>query len=164
MYQSDLHVSQHLFANIMMASQYVHVTPGLSSQTQTQLSNLLQEISQGVSTVTVHLRKQRDAASREREEEHERYKRASHESDLYKKSLDELRRLNVELETQVANVGEREKLLKNHIRDLKQQLNHTQKQLDALTADALRFHSHHDKVLSDYKQQDEKHFKAITVS
>ncbi|KAI3319085.1 hypothetical protein HD806DRAFT_548658 [Xylariaceae sp. AK1471] len=160
--ESDLHISQQLFVNIMTASQYVHVTPGLSSQTQTQLSRLLQDISQGVSTVTVRLRKQRDEANRAREEEHERYKRASHESDLYKKSLDELGRLNTELENTVVNVEEREKLLKSHIKDLKQQLKHTQKQLETLTADALRFHEHHDKVISDYKQQDEKHFKAIT--
>lgn len=148
----------------MTATQYVNVSPGMSSQTQTQLTQLLQEISQGFSAATVQLRKQRDDASRSREDEHERYKRAMHEADELRKTLENVQALNRALEPQLRNIIEREKLLKDHIKDLKQQLRITQKQLEALTTDAVRFHSHHDKVIKDYKEQDEKHFKAMTVS
>lgn len=141
----------------MTATQYVNVSPGMSSQTQTQLTQLLQEISQGFSAVTVQLRKQRDDAYRGREDEHERYKRAMHE-------LEKAQALCKTLEPQLSHVTERENLLKDHNKDLKQQVRIMQKQLEALTVDAMRFHAHHDKVIKDYKEQDEKHFKAMTVS
>lgn len=148
----------------MTATQYVNVSPGMSSQTQTQLTHLLQEISQGFSTATVQLRKQRDDANRSKEDEHERYKRAMHEADDLRKALEKVQAANKDLVPQLAHITEREKLLKDHNRDLKQQLRVTQKQLETLTTDAMRFHAHHDKVIEDYKEQDEKHFKAMTVS
>ncbi|KAI1159534.1 hypothetical protein F5B18DRAFT_677162 [Nemania serpens] len=160
--EPDVHSCQQVFSAIMTATQYVNVSPGMSSQTQTQLTQLLQEISQGFSAATVQLRKQRDDASRSREDEHERYKRAMHEADELRKTLENVQALNRALEPQLRNIIEREKLLKDHIKDLKQQLRITQKQLEALTTDAVRFHSHHDKVIKDYKEQDEKHFKAMT--
>ncbi|KAJ2980955.1 hypothetical protein NUW58_g6807 [Xylaria curta] len=153
---------QQVFAAIMTATQYVNISPGMSSQTQAQLTHLLQEISQGFSTVTVQLRQQRDDASRGKEDEHERYKRATHEADELRKMLEEVQALNKTLVPQLSHISEREILLKDHIKDLKQQLHVTQKQLEALTADAMRFHAHHDKVIEDYKEQDEKHFKAMT--
>lgn len=148
----------------MTATQYVNVSPGMSSQTQTQLTHLLQEISQGFSTVTVQLRKQRDDANRGKEDEHERYKRAMHEAEELRKMLESAQSLNKTLVPQLNHISEREKLLKDHIKDLKEQLRITQKQLETLTTDAMRFHAHHDKVIKDYKEQDEKHFKAMTVS
>ncbi|KAI3338500.1 hypothetical protein F4824DRAFT_509339 [Ustulina deusta] len=160
--EPDLQSCQQVFASIMTATQYVNVSPGMSGQTQAQLTHLLQEISQGFSTVTVQLRKQRDDANRGKEDEHERYKRAMHEADELRKSVENLQALNKTLVPQLDHLTEREKLLKDHIKDLKQQLRVTQKQLETLTADALRFHAHHDKVIEDYKEQDEKHFKAMT--
>ncbi|KAI1820913.1 hypothetical protein F4861DRAFT_533343 [Xylaria intraflava] len=154
--------SQQVFASIMTATQYVNVSPGMSSQTQSQLTQLLQDISQGFSTITAQLRKQRDDASRGKEEEHERYKRAMQEVDELRTSLDKVKTLNKSIVPQLNHVIEREKLLKDHVEDLKQQLRVTQKQLETLTTDALRFHAHHNKVIEDYKEQDEKHFKAMT--
>ncbi|KAI1294406.1 hypothetical protein F5Y03DRAFT_410824 [Xylaria venustula] len=160
--QSSQQISQQVFAAIMTATQYVNVSPGMSSQTQTQLTHLLQEISQGFSTVTVQLRQQRDEASRGKEDEHERFKRAMHEVDELRKTLESVQALNKTLAPQLSHLTEREQLLKDHIQDLKQQIRVTQKQLDTLTADAVRFHAHHDKLIEDYKEQDEKHFKAMT--
>ncbi|KAI0541413.1 hypothetical protein GGR58DRAFT_519510 [Xylaria digitata] len=160
--EPDLHSCQQVFAAIMTATQYVNVSPGMSSQTQTQLTHLLQEISQGFSTVTVQLRQQRDDANRGREEEHERFKRAMHEFDECRKALENVQAINKTLVPQLSHLTEREKLLKDHIKDLKQQLRVTQKQLETLTADAMRFHAHHDKIIENYKEQDEKHFKAMT--
>ncbi|KAI0970867.1 hypothetical protein F4678DRAFT_479741 [Xylaria arbuscula] len=160
--QSFQQISQQVFAAIMTATQYVNVSPGMSSQTQTQLTHLLQEISQGFSTVTVQLRQQRDEASRGKEDEHERYKRAMHEVDELRKTLESVQALNKTLAPQLSHLAEREQLLKDHIQDLKQQIRATQKQLDTLTTDAVRFHAHHDKLIEDYKEQDEKHFKAMT--
>lgn len=148
----------------MTAIQYLNISPGLSSQTQSQLTNMLQEISQSVSTVTVNLRRQRDAAVSARDEEHDRFKSAAEEAELFRKSMDELRKKNEELDRKVAHGEDREQLLKSHVKDLKQQLNHTRKQLETLTTDAVRFHAHHDKVVGTYKESDEKHFKTITVS
>ncbi|TGJ80449.1 hypothetical protein E0Z10_g8319 [Xylaria hypoxylon] len=160
--EPDLHSCQQVFASIMTATQYVNVSPGMSSQTQMQLTHLLQEISQGFSTATVQLRQQRDDANRGKEDEHERYKRAMHEADELRKTHETVQSLNKTLMPQLSHLVEREKLLKDHIKDLKQQLRLTQKQLEKLTTDAMRFHAHHDKVIEDYKEQDEKHFKAMT--
>ncbi|KAI1125756.1 hypothetical protein F5Y10DRAFT_294404 [Nemania abortiva] len=160
--EPDVQSCQQVFASIMTATQYVNVSPGMSSQTQAQLTHLLQEISQGFSTATVQLRKQRDDANRGREDEHERYKRAAHEADELRKTLENVQGVNKALIPQLSHITEREKLLKDHVRDLKQQLRVTQKQLETLTNDAMRFHAHHDKVIEDYKEQDEKHFKAMT--
>ncbi|KAI1117612.1 hypothetical protein F5Y14DRAFT_465519 [Nemania sp. NC0429] len=159
--EPDVQSCQQVFSAIMTATQYVHVSPGMSGQTQTQLTQLLQEISQGFSTATVQLRKQRDDANRGKEDEHERYKRSAHEADELRKALENVQALNRALGPQLTHAAERERLLKDHIKDLKQQLRITQKQLETLTADAIRFHSHHDKVMKDYKEQDEKHFKAM---
>ena len=148
----------------MMATQYVNVTPGMPSTIQTQLTGLLQEISQGFTSITTQLRKQRDDANRSREEEHERFKRAMHELEQLRKALDDLKVAKNTLETQLGNGAERENLLKDHISDLKEQLAAFQKQLDTLSVDAMRFHAHHDKIVADYKEQDEKHFRAMTVS
>ncbi|KAI2622842.1 hypothetical protein GGS21DRAFT_344649 [Xylaria nigripes] len=153
---------QHVFAAIMTATQYVNVSPGMSSQTQSQLTKTLQDISQGFSAVTAQLRKQRDEAYRGKEEEHERYKRAMHEVEELRKTLDNVQSLNKAVMPQLNHVIEREKLLKDHVKDLKQQLRVTQKQLETLSTDAMRFHAHHNKVIQDYKEQDEKHFKAMT--
>ncbi|KAI0508270.1 hypothetical protein F5B22DRAFT_638814 [Xylaria bambusicola] len=153
---------QQVFASIMTATQYVNISPGLSSQTQTQLTHLLQEISQGFSTITVQLRKQRDEANRGKEDEHERYKRAMHEAEELRKSLEEVEAINRTLMPQLNHSSERENLMKDHIKDLQKQLVAVQKQLDTLTSDAVRFHAHHDKVIENYKEQDEKHFKAMT--
>ncbi|KAI0455077.1 hypothetical protein F5B21DRAFT_524036 [Xylaria acuta] len=161
--EPEMQSCQHVFASIMTATQYVNVSPGITSQTQTQLTHLLQEISQGFSTATVQLRKQRDDANRGREDEHERYKRAMHEVEELRKTIENVQALNKTLVPQLDHLSEREKLLKDHINDLKQQLRITQKQLEALTADTMRFHTHHDKVIKDYKEQDEKHFKAMTA-
>ncbi|RYC64431.1 hypothetical protein CHU98_g1788 [Xylaria longipes] len=161
--EAEMQSCQQVFASIMTATQYVNVSPGMSSQTQTQLTHLLQDISQGFSTVTVQLRKQRDDANRGKEDEHERYKRATHEVEELRKTLENVQSLNKTLVPQLNHISEREKLLKDHIKDLKQQLRITQKQLEALTTDAMRFHAHHDKVIKDYKEQDEKHFKAMTA-
>ncbi|KAI1750168.1 hypothetical protein F4782DRAFT_548832 [Xylaria castorea] len=161
--EPEMQSCQQVFASIMTAIQYVNVSPGMSSQTQTQLTHLLQDISQGFSTVTVQLRKQRDDASRGKEDEHERYKRATHEAEELRKTLENVQSLNKTLVPQLNHIVEREKLLKDHIKDLKQQLRITQKQLETLTTDAMRFHAHHDKVIEDYKEQDEKHFKAMTA-
>ncbi|KAI0116430.1 hypothetical protein GGR51DRAFT_574708 [Nemania sp. FL0031] len=158
----DVHSCQQVFASIMTATQYVNVSPGMSAATQAQLTNILQDISQGFSTATVQLRKQRDEANRAREDEHERYKRTAHQSEEMRKMIENLQTLNKSLVPQMTNLTEREKLLKDHVRDLKEQLRITQKQLDNLTNDAMRFHAHHDKVIQDYKEQDEKHFKAMT--
>ncbi|KAH8158376.1 hypothetical protein CIB48_g9872 [Xylaria polymorpha] len=159
----NLFSNEQVFTSIMTATQYVNVSPGMSSQTQTQLTHLLQEISQGFSTVTVQLRKQRDDANRGKEDEHERYKRAMHEAEELRKMLESAQSLNKTLVPQLNHISEREKLLKDHIKDLKEQLRITQKQLETLTTDAMRFHAHHDKVIKDYKEQDEKHFKAMTA-
>ncbi|KAI0467878.1 hypothetical protein F4859DRAFT_525031 [Xylaria cf. heliscus] len=161
--EPEIQSCQQVFTSIMTATQYVNVSPGMSSQTQTQLTHLLQEISQGFSTATVQLRKQRDDANRGKEDEHERYKRATHEAEELRKTLENVQSLNKTLVPQLNHVSERERLLKDHIKDLKQQLRITQKQLETLTTDAMRFHAHHDKVMKDYKEQDEKHFKAITA-
>ncbi|KAI0415104.1 hypothetical protein F5X98DRAFT_377055 [Xylaria grammica] len=160
--EADLQSCQQVFASIMTATQYVNVSPGMSSQTQAQLTHLLQEISQGFSTVTVQLRQQRDDANRGREDEHERYKRAMHEVDSIRKTLENVQALNKSLVPQLSHLTEREKLLKDHIKDLKQQLRVSQKQLETLSSEAMRFHAHHDKVIEDYKEQDEKHFQAMT--
>ncbi|KAF2967145.1 hypothetical protein GQX73_g6419 [Xylaria multiplex] len=160
--EPDLHSCQQVFSAIMTATQYVNVSPGMSSQTQTQLTHLLQEISQGFSTVTVQLRQQRDDANRGKEDEHERFKRAMHELEECRKALDTVQAVNKSLVPQINHLTEREQLLKDHIQDLKQQLRVTQKQLENLTADAVRFHAHHDRIIENYKEQDEKHFKAMT--
>ncbi|KAI0432327.1 hypothetical protein F5Y09DRAFT_353797 [Xylaria sp. FL1042] len=154
--------SQQVFASIMTAMQYVNVSPGMSSQTQMQLTNQLQDISQGFSSVIIQLRQERDEASRGREEEHERYKRAMHDADELRKMFENVQAHNKTLVPQVSNLAEREKLLKDHIQDLKQQLQITQKQLDGLTSDAVHFHAHHDRLIENYKEQDEKHFMAMT--
>ncbi|KAJ8105659.1 hypothetical protein ONZ43_g7340 [Nemania bipapillata] len=160
--EPDLQFCQQVFASIMTATQYVNVSPGMSSQTQTQLTHILHDISQGFSTATVQLRRQRDEANRAREDEHERYKRATQELEELRKTFENLQALNKALVPQLTHITEREKLLKDHIRDLKEQLRITQKQLETLAAEAGRFHEHHDKVIQDYKEQDEKHFKAMT--
>ncbi|KAI0407808.1 hypothetical protein F4802DRAFT_619952 [Xylaria palmicola] len=160
--EPDLQSCQQVFTAIMTATQYVNISPGMSSQTQTQLTQLLQEISQGFSTITVQLRKQRDDASRATEEEHERYKRAMHQVAELRKAFEDMQALNKTHVAQISNISERERLMKDHIQDLKNQLRITQKQLETLTSDAVRFHTHHDKVIEDYKEQDEKHFKAMT--
>ncbi|KAI1427476.1 hypothetical protein F5Y12DRAFT_792140 [Xylaria sp. FL1777] len=160
--EPDVHSCQQVFAAIMTAIQYIHVAPGMPSQTSAQVTHLLQEVSQGFSTVTVQLRQQRDAANRGKEDEHERYKRAMHEVNELRKSLENAQSINKTLAPQLKHVTERESLLKDHIKDLKEQLRVTHKQLEALTMDAMRFHAHHDKLVKDYKQQDEKHFKAMT--
>ncbi|KAI0865384.1 hypothetical protein F4860DRAFT_509924 [Xylaria cubensis] len=161
--EPEMQSCQQVFASIMTATQYVNVSPGMSSPTQAQLTHLLQEISQGFSTVTVQLRKQRDDANRGKEDEHERYKRAIHEAEELRKTLENVQSLNKTLIPQLNHISERETLLKDHIKDLKQQLRITQKQLETLTTDAMRFHAHHDKVIKDYKEQDEKHFQAMTA-
>ncbi|KAK5632593.1 hypothetical protein RRF57_008307 [Xylaria bambusicola] len=153
---------QQVFTSIMTATQYVNISPGMSSQTQAQLTHLLQEISQGFSTITVQLRKQRDDANRGKEDEHERYKRAMHEAEELRKSLEEVEAVNKTLVPRLNHGSERENLMKDHIKDLQKQLVTVQKQLNTLTSDAVRFHAHHDKVIEDYKEQDEKHFKAMT--
>ncbi|KAI1279821.1 hypothetical protein F5Y07DRAFT_387422 [Xylaria sp. FL0933] len=160
--EPDLPSCQQVFTSIMTATQYVNVSPGMSSQTQAQLTSLLQEISQGFSSVTVRLRQQRDEANRGKEDEHERYKRAMQEGTELRRGLESLQALHQKVVAQVSHLTEREKLLKDHIQDLKQQLEITQKQLEALTADAVRFHAHHDKLIENYKEQDEKHFMAMT--
>ncbi|KAI0205698.1 hypothetical protein F4808DRAFT_472332 [Astrocystis sublimbata] len=154
---------QQVFASIMTATQYVNVSPGIPSQTQAQLTHILQDISQRFSSATVQLRKQRDDALRSKEDEHERYKCVAHEAEELRKSLANVQALNKTLVPQLNHLSEREKLLKDHFKDLKQQLRIAQKQLETLTADAMRFHAHHDKVIKDYKEQDEKHFKAMTA-
>ncbi|KAI0555893.1 hypothetical protein F4679DRAFT_590865 [Xylaria curta] len=161
--EPEMQSCQQVFAAIMTATQYVNVSPGMASQTQTQLTHLLQEISQGFSTITVQLRKQRDDAHRGKEDEHERYKRAIHEAEELRKMLENVQSLNKTLVPQLNHLSEREKLLKDHIKDLKQQLRITQKRLDDLGTDTLRFRDHHDKVIKDYKEQDEKHLQAMTA-
>ncbi|KAJ3566078.1 hypothetical protein NPX13_g7268 [Xylaria arbuscula] len=153
---------QQVFSSIMMATQYVNVTPGLPTPCQAHLNQILQDISQGFTTVTTQLRKQCDNASRSREEEHERFKRATHELEQLQKVVDELKLAKNTLETQLSHSTESQGLLKDHIKDLQAQQAAFQKQLDTLTADALRFHEHHDRIVEDYKVQDEKHFKAMT--
>ncbi|GAP85549.2 hypothetical protein SAMD00023353_1301950 [Rosellinia necatrix] len=160
---SDQQICQQIFSYIMTATQFVNVSSGIPPPTQSQLIRTLHEISQGFSTVTVQLRKQRDEASRSKEEEHERYKRATHEADQIRKALEKQQELNKALTAQLRNITDRENLRKEHIKDLKQQLHASQKHLENLTSDAVRFHAHHDKVIEDYKEQDEKHFKAMTA-
>jgi chromosome segregation ATPase len=164
LFQTELSTCQNVFGLIMTASQYCNVSPGVSSQTSTKLNQLLQEISQGFSTVTVALRKQRDAAAKALEEEHERYKRCSQDADLYKKSMENLRKTCNELEIKLTHVEDREKLLKDHKNTLETQIGVVQRQLDNLSSDALRFQAHHNKIIETYKEQDEKHFQTVSVS
>lgn len=87
-----------------------------------------------------------------------------HEANEMRKTLTDVQGLNQDLMSRVANLTDREKMLKTHLDDMRDQLHASQKQLENLTKDTMRFHAHHDKVIEDYKEQDEKHFKAMAVS
>jgi len=128
------------------------------------MRSLLQDVSQRFSTATVELRKQRDEARKLREEDHERAKRAEHELELSKQSIEKLSKDNEKLVDKVGALEKQEMLMQKHIASLDKQLDHSRRQLDKLTSDAVRFQKHHEKVINDYKEQDENHYRAIVVS
>ncbi|KAI8625446.1 hypothetical protein F5Y19DRAFT_489597 [Xylariaceae sp. FL1651] len=153
--------NSRVFSLIMTATQYVHISPGMSSQVQMQLSHLLQEISQGFSAVTVQLRQQRDAANKARGDEQERCNRAVADAEVIRNTVEELRKVQKGLEIKLSLAEEREGLLNTHVNDLKKQIGMTQQHLDTLNSDASRFQAHHNKVVRDFQIQDEAHIRTI---
>ncbi|KAI0395011.1 hypothetical protein F5Y17DRAFT_457405 [Xylariaceae sp. FL0594] len=158
---TELASCQSVFGSIMTAIQYLHVSPGMPANVQAHLRDLLQDVSQRFSAVTVELRNKRDEWRKNCEEEKERADRAERDASQVKLAAERANKDNERLADKIAALEKQENLLQQHINSLDKQLDHTQRQLDTLTKDAVRFQQHHEKVINDYKEQDENHYRAI---
>ncbi|KAI1269727.1 hypothetical protein F5Y18DRAFT_437553 [Xylariaceae sp. FL1019] len=148
--------TSHLFRLLMTASQYARVSPGMPTSTANELDRVLRDISQGLSSVTVTLRRQRDNAEQAKEQEAEKALDAQ-------KSLAELHGLLQQTRDREALLRTENDELKDDNVDLKNERDNAVAQLKSLEEQTKVFQEHHQTTIKKFQEQDEKHYLAVTA-
>ncbi|KAI0154425.1 hypothetical protein GGR57DRAFT_502627 [Xylariaceae sp. FL1272] len=148
--------TSHLFRLLMTASQYARVSPGMPTPTANELDRILRDISQGLSSVTVTLRRQRDNAEQAKDQEAEKATDAQ-------KSLTELQVLLEQTRDRETRLRTENDVLKDENVELKGERDNAVAQLKSLEEQTKIFQEHHQTTIKKFQEQDEKHFLAVTA-
>ncbi|RYP84536.1 hypothetical protein DL770_005190 [Monosporascus sp. CRB-9-2] len=139
---------------LMTTTQYIMVSPGVSSELAKKHQAMLQEISHMVNHFGRGLIRERDAAIQAKNEEHEKFKRALYDEDQTKAQRDKL-------QGELKLAMQQQQLLEERVEMYKNQIKMIKGQMSAMEEDAKRFREHHMSLCKNYEGQDEKHFDQI---
>ncbi|KAI1179842.1 hypothetical protein F4777DRAFT_599814 [Nemania sp. FL0916] len=157
----DAEPMQEIFSKIMTAIQYVNVSPGVAAQTQTQLLSILREVSQDVNGAFTQLLKQLNDALRGREQEHERFQRASHKSQKLQESMREANELNTSLRIENNDLKVSQIMQGNQVDLLTNHFNLSTDRIQELEREVGRLHKDKDKLIEYTNRQDDQHLMMV---
>ncbi|KAI0008403.1 hypothetical protein F4779DRAFT_618620 [Xylariaceae sp. FL0662B] len=121
--ERSLQMSRLIHQRIMTTTQFIRVSPGCTSDLASRHQQMMQEISQLVNSTINNVRLERDQALRERNEQHEKFKRALYDESQTKDQRDKAQ-ADCKLATEKARDAENElKACKERVEDLKEEIN-----------------------------------------